>query len=304
MINRLLELDSPVLYENMLPYLYEKRHLDRLLEYLVKDSLGTDGPTRDDTEFTDARCEKVNSFLTSNTTHLHSLLQHYNGSIVETVMRIFIHNNSRHTMNNYELSLFLRTLFVKLPNDILPYIDYDDILTMSNQLTTNRAIYDILVLLLTYPEKRSHLESETLRVDETETPPDPDSTDCFNVSPSILLTHAKRLAQHHILSQLLSLANDPSTATESRDLLCCLLCDTLTKYCYNPKYLSCLRELRRPELLHVLVIAVKHASSSYPLRLLDVTPGTLSSAETPVSPLRSRTAGFARQLYSVRSLCR
>lgn len=115
----------------------QKRHLDRLLEYLVKDSLGTDGPTRDDTEFTDARCEKVNvdaiapshsqSFLTSNTTHLHSLLQHYNGSIVETVMRIFVHNNSRHTMNNYELSLFLRTLFVKLPNDILPYIDYDDV---------------------------------------------------------------------------------------------------------------------------------------------------------------------------------
>ena len=74
------------------------------------------------------------------------------------------------------------------------------ILIMSKQLTTNRAIYDILVLLLTYPE------SETLRVDETETPPDPDSTECFNVSPSILLTHAKRLAQHHILSQLLSLA--------------------------------------------------------------------------------------------------
>ena len=80
------------------------------------------------------------------------------------------------------------------------------IIVMSKQLTTNRAIYDILVLLLTYPEKRSHLQAETLHVDEDETPPNPDSTNCFDVSPSILLTHVKRLAQHHILSQLLSVA--------------------------------------------------------------------------------------------------
>ena len=38
----------------------QKNHLDRLLEYLVKDSLETDDPKRDDAEFTDARCEKVN----------------------------------------------------------------------------------------------------------------------------------------------------------------------------------------------------------------------------------------------------
>lgn len=77
---------------------------------------------------------------------------------------------------------------------------------MSKQLTSNRAIYDILVLILTYPEKRSHLEAETLRVDEDAAPPDPDSADCFNVSPAILLSHVKRLSQHHILSQLFAVA--------------------------------------------------------------------------------------------------
>ena len=46
---------------------------------------------------------------------------------METVLRVFVHNNSRHTINNYELSLFLRTLFVKLPNDLLPFLDYDDV---------------------------------------------------------------------------------------------------------------------------------------------------------------------------------
>lgn len=77
---------------------------------------------------------------------------------------------------------------------------------MSRQLTSNRAVYDILVLILTYPEKRSHLEAETLHVDEDSAPPDPDSSDCFNIAPSILLTHVKRLAQHHVLGELFAAA--------------------------------------------------------------------------------------------------
>ena len=36
------------------------------------------------------------------------------------------------------------------------------------QLKSNRAVYDILVLLLSYPEKRENLEVEKLHVDEDE----------------------------------------------------------------------------------------------------------------------------------------
>ena len=140
----------------------------------MKDSLGNDDPKRDNAEFTDSRCEKVNvdevspphfqSFLTSNTTHLHSLLQHYNGSVVETVLHVFVHNNSHHTMNNYELSLFLRTLFVKLPNDILPYIDYDDVLSLvlSPSDYRHEQTTDHQPSHLRHPRPPPHLPRETL----------------------------------------------------------------------------------------------------------------------------------------------
>ena len=39
---------------------------------------------------------------------------------------------------------------------------------MLNQLKSNRAAYDILVLLLSYPEKRGTLTAEHLQVDEEE----------------------------------------------------------------------------------------------------------------------------------------
>ena len=51
------------------------------------------------------------------------------------------------------------------------------------QLKSNRAVYDILVLLLSYPEKRENLEVEKLHVDEDEEDDKTtDVTDCYNVS--------------------------------------------------------------------------------------------------------------------------
>lgn len=53
---------------------------------------------------------------------------------------------------------------------------------MIMQVKSNRAVYDILVLLLSYPEKRENLEIEKLHVDEDdEDNKTTDVTDCYNV---------------------------------------------------------------------------------------------------------------------------
>lgn len=72
---------------------------------------------------------------------------------------------------------------------------------MLTQLKSNRAVYDILVLLLSYPEKRGTLTAEHLQVDEGEESdqkddkshgeePDDHSSiqgeDCYNVRKGVM----------------------------------------------------------------------------------------------------------------------
>ena len=110
--------------------------MNRYLEYLIKDYIRKDESIGDGSEFTDERCEKVDvgvpsqlqEFLTSNTSHLKSLLVNTNGYIVKVVFHVFIYNNRFHTANIYELSLFLRYLLVKLPDEVFPFIRGDDVI--------------------------------------------------------------------------------------------------------------------------------------------------------------------------------
>ena len=82
------------------------------------------------------------------------------------------------------------------------------------QLKSNRAVYDILVLLLSYPEKRENLEVEKLHVDEDEEDDKTtDVTDCYNVSMNdkidgqisvnVLRKHIRLLYQIHILPTII-----------------------------------------------------------------------------------------------------
>lgn len=71
---------------------------------------------------------QLQEFLTSNTSHLKSLLVNTNGYIVKVVFHVFIYNNRFHTANIYELSLFLRYLLVKLPDEVFPFIRGDDVI--------------------------------------------------------------------------------------------------------------------------------------------------------------------------------
>ena len=143
---------------------------------------------------------------------------------MKVVFHVFIYNNRFHTANIYELSLFLRYLLVKLPDEVFPYVRGDDvgtegcidvqICTMIMQLKSNRAVYDILVLLLSYPEKRENLEVEKLHVDEDEEDDKTtDVTDCYNVrmngecdcqiSVNVLRKHIRLLYQIHIIPTII-----------------------------------------------------------------------------------------------------
>ena len=104
--------------------------MNRYLEYLIKDYIRKDESIGDGSEFTDERCEKVDVgvVVLVNCRNLKSLLVNTNGYIVKVVFHVFIYNNRFHTANIYELSLFLRYLLVKLPDEVFPFIRGDDVI--------------------------------------------------------------------------------------------------------------------------------------------------------------------------------
>ena len=73
MINRIFQLENPQFFENMVPFLcqveffvsinlLQKRNLNILLEYLIKDFIPARSTSEDYSKFTDSRCEKINVF--------------------------------------------------------------------------------------------------------------------------------------------------------------------------------------------------------------------------------------------------
>ena len=112
-------------------------HLNRLLEYLIKDYIREDIEEEDGSEFSDKHCEiatvyfecffSFQRFLTSNSSVLRKLLRNTRGYIVRCAVTVFIGNNSRNTANIYELSYFLRFILTKCPDDVFPYITGEDV---------------------------------------------------------------------------------------------------------------------------------------------------------------------------------
>lgn len=131
-------------------------------------------------------------------------------------------------------------------------------------IARNRAVYDVLVLLLCYPEKRTSDLEGVISVHVDEDDEDSDSTselqESYNVGngrgslPDLLRSaskthHAAAPTAHHPLDHRgnhvpLRSSLNPSnqdTDREASDLLCMLLCDMLYKYSYNEKYITLIR---------------------------------------------------------------
>ena len=157
-------------------------------------------------------------------------------------------------------------------------------------------MYDVLVLLLCYPEKRtSDLEGViSVHVDEDadESSDSSELKESYNVrnargSRADLLRGAPkthRLAAptahhpidrrgHHVPQRPSLTPSNQDTDRETSDLLCMLLCDMLYKYSYNEKYITLIR--------------VRLSSSSH--------PGT---PERPADPLHHDVSqDFAKPLH-------
>ena len=223
LLSRLLSLESPVLYENMLPFLCEQEHIDRILEYLIKDYIRKDPSVGDGSEFTDACCEKINSFFMSNVECLKVLLQKTKGYPVLRVLDAFLFNNSRGTANNYELATFIKYVLIKLPDLVFPLFQEEDIRQMLTTIAKNRPMYDVLVLLLSYPEKRQTIEADAKApivdedTDEADNQPD-DIDGCYNVRPSVLLRHIRFLSHLHVIPSMILLLTDSATDAETSEI--------------------------------------------------------------------------------------
>lgn len=91
---------------------------------------------------------------------------------------------------------------------------------MLTTIAKNRPVYDILVLLLSYPEKRQTIEADAKApivdedTDEADNQPD-DIDGCYNVTarplphpqvrPSVLLRHIRFLSHLHVIPSMILL---------------------------------------------------------------------------------------------------
>ena len=85
---------------------------------------------------------------------------------------------------------------------------------MLTTIAKNRPVYDVLVLLLSYPEKRQTIEADAKApivdedTDEADNQPD-DIDGCYNVttrpSPSVLLRHIRFLSHLHVIPSMILL---------------------------------------------------------------------------------------------------
>ncbi|KAK8812758.1 hypothetical protein WA556_005362 [Blastocystis sp. ATCC 50177/Nand II] len=135
--------------------------------------------------------------------------------------------------------------------------------------SSNRPMYDVLVLLLSYPEKRQTIEADAKApiVDE--------DTDGRTTSPTTS-TAATTQAVGAAASAFAScrICTDSATDAETSDLLCVLLADLLT---------SLIAELPNEDLIHLLMMRVKTHPNTYILRLCERIL-FISVCEIPVAP--------------------
>lgn len=114
----------------------------------------------------------------SNVGNLKSLLNKTKDYIISTIFPVFLTNNTYDDANIYELSLLIKYLLIMAPDQIFPYIKsiyvpslsplLIQIRSMLSMVAHNRAIYDILVLLLSYPEKRASLLDNVIHMNVDE----------------------------------------------------------------------------------------------------------------------------------------
>lgn len=132
----------------------------------------------------------------SNVGNLKSLLNKTKDYIISIIFPVFLSNNTYDDANIYELSLLIKYLLIMAPDQIFPYIKsiyvpslsplLIQIRSMLSMVAHNRAIYDILVLLLSYPEKRASLLDNVIQMNVDEdsssaTPSDSEFKESYNV---------------------------------------------------------------------------------------------------------------------------
>ena len=288
LISRIFQLENPQFYENMLPFLCQKNNLDLVLEYLIKDFIPSENTARDRSRFTDLRCEKIVSFLMSSAVNLKRLLNATQGYIVSTLLQVFLNNNSFGDADIYQISLLLKFMLVMTPDEFFPHVKGVHIRAMLAMIARNRAVYDVLVLLLCYPEKRtSDLEGViSVHVDEDDEASDAGSElqESYNISFAVLRRHITLLLRLHIIPSIIVVITNQDTDREASDLLCMLLCDMLYKYSYNEKYITLIRELQNDQLIHCIMMFLKVSPNPYIFKLLEQILYLISVTEIPVAP--------------------